>query len=64
MKSQDIWEVLEINGDSEKIQMLFAHIKEHTMGAAEDHGIMKIFIKDGCKGKIIIYEYSIKNYLS
>ena len=53
MEIQHVWEILELKNDMEQAQMLFAKIENYAIGAIEDHGIMKIFIKDRHKDKII-----------
>ena len=41
---KDLWNVLEIEGDMGKAQILFAQIEHYTLGGLEDDGIMKIFV--------------------
>ena len=49
---KDLWNVLEIDGDMGKAQILFAQIEHYTLGGVEDDGIMKIFVNKESKEKI------------
>jgi len=48
----DLWNVLEIDGDTEKAQILFAQIEHYTLGSVEDNGTMKIFIDKESRDKV------------
>ena len=49
---KDLWNVLEIDGDMGKAQILFAQIEHYTLGSVEDDGIMKNFVNKESKDKI------------
>ena len=53
MKTDSIWEVLEIENSLEHAQILFSHIEKYAMGSIEEEGSLKIFIEQGCKNKVI-----------
>ena len=53
MSTDNIWEILEIENSLEHAQVLFSYIDEHTIGSIEEKGLLKIFIKQGCKNKVI-----------
>ena len=46
---KDLWNVLEIAGDTGKAQILFTLIEPYTPGGVQDDGIMKNFVDEESK---------------
>mgnify|MGYP006097302445 CR=1 FL=1 len=46
------WEVLEISGNSDSAQILFAHIENFVLGSVLENDLMKVYISKGSKNTI------------
>ena len=48
----EFWDVLEIDGDIDEAQILFAHIKDYSLGSIEEDEKIKVYTTKNSKNKI------------
>jgi len=48
----EFWDVLEVTGDMEEAQILFAHIKDYALGSIEEDKKIKVYTSKNSKNKI------------
>ena len=48
----EFWDVLEIDGDMDEAQILFAHIKDYSLGSIEEDEKIKVYTTKNSKNKI------------